>query len=326
MKRIIIMGSPRSGGRSAHLAEMLFEANIDERPEDELFLVPVSEVEVGPCVACNACREKMEVVLRDAQGNEARELRHRCVFDDDMQALYDLIDDADELTVVSPVFFSGAPSLMKALLDRLQPYYWAMKARKAEDGTGSDEGAEARGESKVRKGAERGGGREGVEGCEGAEGCEGVEGSVSIAKRPAALHVVGEGGDPHGYDALVSEVKSALAVAGFRLERVFDWVGKIDEAGEITADAEETVLVKPEAAEAPETSAVPTGTSVDIGMGEKPGKGALRAPAEQGAHLGSQSPPTGKTPHPAKPRPKLDLGAAGKQPPKRNKGKAKRRG
>ena len=36
MKRLIIVGSPRTSGRSAHLAEMLFEANIDEHPEDEL--------------------------------------------------------------------------------------------------------------------------------------------------------------------------------------------------------------------------------------------------------------------------------------------------
>ena len=57
MKRVIIVGSPRSNGRSAHVAEMLFEANIDERPEDELFLVPVSEIEVGPCIGCNACRK-----------------------------------------------------------------------------------------------------------------------------------------------------------------------------------------------------------------------------------------------------------------------------
>ena len=55
MKRVIIVGSPRSNGRSAHLAEMLFEANIDERPQDELFLVPLSEVEVGPCIGCNEC-------------------------------------------------------------------------------------------------------------------------------------------------------------------------------------------------------------------------------------------------------------------------------
>lgn len=200
MKRLIIVGSPRVNGRSARLAESLFEANIEECPEDELFLVPVSEVEIGPCVACDGCREKSGIILKDADGKEITVQRHRCVFDDDMQTVYDLIDEVDEVIVVSPVFFSGSPSLLKSLLDRLQPYFWA-RASAGE-------------------------------------------------KRPAVLHVVGEGGDPHGYEALVSEVKSAFAVAGFRLERVYDWVGKIDESGEIIAEAEELDLtsktVKPD--------------------------------------------------------------------------------
>ena len=192
MKRLIIVGSPRTEGRSSHLAEMLFEANIDERPEDELFLVPVSEVEIGPCIGCDGCREKSNVIVKGEDGGEITVQRHRCVFDDDMQMLYDLIDDADEVTVVAPVYFSGSPAPLKCLLDRLQPYYWAS----------------GRGKKQAKK-------------------------------RPATLHVVGEGGDSHGYDALVSEVRSAIACAGFRLERAYDWIGKIDERGDIVADARE---------------------------------------------------------------------------------------
>ena len=203
MRRLIIVGSPRVNGRSAHLAEMLFEANIDEHPEDELFLVPVSEVEIGPCIGCNACRKMSGVILKDDEGAEVTVQRHRCVFDDDMQTLYDLIDEVDEITVVSPVFFSGAPAPMKCVLDRLQPYFWArLDAREA-----------------------------------AASGIAPLP-----EKRPLTLHVIGEGGDPHGYDALVSEVSSAFAVADFRLERLLDWVGKIDESGEITAEATETSL------------------------------------------------------------------------------------
>ena len=192
MKRVILVGSPRSNGRSAQLAEMLFEANIDERPEDELFLVPVSEIDVGPCIGCNACRAKSEVVTRDDDGNEVSCQLHRCVFDDDMQTLYDLLDDADALTVVCPVYFSGVPAPMKCVIDRLQPYFWAYR----EDGP-------------------------------------------RLPKRPLELHIVGEGGDPHGYAPLISEVKGPFALAGFGLERVFDWVGKIDERGEILDEAEE---------------------------------------------------------------------------------------
>ena len=105
-----------------------------------------------------------------------------------MRELYALLDDADELVVVSPVYFAGPPAQLKALLDRLQPYFW----------------------SDARAGA----------------------------KRPAVLHVVGEGGDPHGFEPLVGIVRSALACAGFTLEMVYDWVGKIDENGQITAEAD----------------------------------------------------------------------------------------
>ena len=204
MNRVIIMGSPRSNGRSARLAEMLFEANIDECPEDELFLVPVSELDIAPCVGCGACRMFSEQgngaeggaeaqaakadESEDGEADDVPDYPYCPRFDDDMQDVYALLPYADELIVVSPVFFSGAPASMKAVLDRLQPHFWAQTRKKG--------------------------------------------------KRPATLHVVGEGGDPHGYGPLVSEVRSALAVAGFKLERVLDWVGKIDASGEITAEAD----------------------------------------------------------------------------------------
>ena len=187
MNRLIIVGSPRTGGRSAHLANMLFETCIEECPDDELALAPVATLSVGGCTGCNACRDNIAKLVE--LGEEALDDDFApCAIDDDMQEIYELIDAADEITVVSPVYFAGPPSQLKALLDRLQPYYWT-NARAEE-------------------------------------------------KRPAVLHVVGEGGDPHGFSALVSCVRSALAVAGFRLETVFDWVGKIDENGEITAEAE----------------------------------------------------------------------------------------
>ena len=219
MNRVDLGGRRITNKKSAHLAEMLFEANIDECPEDELYLVPVSELEIAPCVACGACRmfaksageapDEREAKLQvpeasdaadapgasddggDADGADAPavpDFPYCPRFDDDMQDIYALLPDADELIIVSPVFFSGAPASMKAVLDRLQPHFWA--------------------------------------------------GSRKAPKRPATLHVIGEGGDPHGYGPLVSEVRSALAVAGFRLERVLDWVGKIDESGEIVAEAE----------------------------------------------------------------------------------------
>lgn len=44
-------------------------------------------------------------------------------------------------------------------------------------------------------------------------------------KRPCTLYVVGQGGDPHGYEPLVTIFRSALAVAGFSLDAVHPCIG-----------------------------------------------------------------------------------------------------
>lgn len=196
MNRLIIVGSPRANGRSAALAELLFESCIDECPDDEVALAPVSTLQIDPCQGCDGCKALVEGSPREPRSDEADdEAPRRCVVDDDMADIYELVDAADELIVVSPVYFAGAPAQLKALLDRLQPYFWT-DARKQ-------------------------------------------------SKRPATLHVVGEGGDPHGFEPLVGVVRSSLSCAGFALERVLDWVGRIDEDGEITAEAVEHPLAPP---------------------------------------------------------------------------------
>ena len=190
MNRLIVVGSPRANGRSAALADQLFEACIEDCPDDEVALAPVSTLDIAGCTGCDFCRDGE--TLADLGGpvgeNDVGDGRFRCAIRDDMDEVYPLIDVADELIVVSPVYFAGAPSQFKALLDRLQPYFWT----------------DAR----------------------------------TQPKRPAVLHVVGEGGDSHGFAPLAGTVRSALAVAGFRLEAVYNWVGKINESGEITAEAE----------------------------------------------------------------------------------------
>lgn len=234
MKRLIIVGSPRIEGRSGALADLLFESCIEECPEDEVFLAPVSTLDVAGCNACDWCKRGSAVLPNGGEADvaatcggasrgEAGDLRteargasafpasctttgaltdssislsdkdsdesnRRCVIRDDMDDIYPLLEDADELIVVAPVYFAGPSSQLKAVLDRFQPYFWTRQRAR---------------------------------------------------RRPCTLHVVGEGGDPHGFDPLVGTVRSAAAVAGFRLERVLDWVGKIDESGEIVAEADE---------------------------------------------------------------------------------------
>lgn len=202
MHRVILHGSCRADGRSAALADELFNACIEECPADGVSIVSVSSTEVRPCIGCDECRavaeepihvfEEGDPLLPQEAVAESGALFHHCVIDDDMNEVRKHLDAADELIVVCPVYFASVPAQMKALLDRLQPYYFTdLRTR---------------------------------------------------PKRPATIHVVGAGGDPHGFEPLIGTVRSALSVAGFVVELVLDWVGKIRADGEITADAEEYPL------------------------------------------------------------------------------------
>lgn len=247
MNRLIIVGSPRTDGRSAHLADLLFESCIDECPDDEVALAPVSTLAIEPCQGCDGCKALVERATREPDGDKAEdEAPRRCVIDDDMAEVYELIDAADELVVVSPVYFAGAPAQLKALLDRLQPYFWT----------------DAR----------------------------------HHGKRPATLHVVGEGGDPHGFEPLVGVVRSSLSCAGFALERVLDWVGRIDEDGEITAEAVEHPLAPPPGAGASGSEASVSAT--DDGEAASPAlptRPALRLSSEAKAPQGASEAPSAKS-------------------------------
>lgn len=158
MSSLLISASPRAEGRSAQLAAALFEAWPQEKQE-RTTLFSLADHAINPCTACDACKQD-----------------YHCIIGDDMQLLYPLFESVDDLTIVSPVFFAGPPAQLKALLDRLQPYFW----------------------KSIQEGR--------------------------APKRPASLYVVGEGGDPHGFEALVISTRSALAVTGFSLENVYNCV------------------------------------------------------------------------------------------------------
>ena len=242
------MGSPRSHGRCAALAELLFDTYIEQYPHDAIFLAPISEltldflhkqlpnasapvplaepsapahmplaeanVSAQPSVApaqiqdvstqhvpqqfdcaqpgatqpAQLASTQPVPVTSDPQQLDAYSYLFEC--SDDMKELYAQLNCADELIIVSPVYFSGAPAEFKVLLDRMQPYYLRNRAL-------------------------------------------GVE---KAAYKPAILHIVGEGGDPHGFKPLASEVKSAFSQAGFAVSRVLNWVGCISEDGSILHD------------------------------------------------------------------------------------------
>lgn len=213
MQRLIIVGSPRSGGRSAHLADALMEACIEECPDDGLAVLSVGALDVDGCIGCDGCRpiEGDEAAVDGVDGSDAEDDADAdadldldadvasdalsCVIDDDMAFVRRHLDACDELIIVTPVYFSGVPSQLKAWLDRLQPYFWTDRRH----------------------------------------------GDL----RPTTIHIVGEGADPFGFSGVISTVSSAILCAGFKVERVLSWVGRIDEDGEILADADEIAIDEP---------------------------------------------------------------------------------
>lgn len=106
-KRVLILvGSPREG-RCAQLAESLARGVREAGLTVDIF--KLSEHEISGCVNCEGC-----------SGDGV------CVIDDDMTELDVLVDKADALAVVTPVYFAGPTSQLKAALDRLQPR-WARR-------------------------------------------------------------------------------------------------------------------------------------------------------------------------------------------------------
>lgn len=164
--KLILVASPRFGGQSERLANYLFESYSSENSADSIVVACISALPVSNCLGCGSCAE--------GEG---------CAIEDNMHDWCAMIDDADEIMVVSPVYFAGPPAPYKALLDRLQVYYYNYKM--------NDNGL--------------------------------------APKRPLTLFVLGDGGDPHGFEPLVVCTRSAFAIAGFRLGKVFNGVGLYDE-------------------------------------------------------------------------------------------------
>jgi len=101
MTLLALSGSPRRHGNSETLAGRVLE-ELGRQGQDSR-LVRLNDLHIRPCQGCGGC---------DKTG--------RCVIDDDMQGLYEAIDAADQLLLLSPVYFYGVTAQAKAAVDRSQ--------------------------------------------------------------------------------------------------------------------------------------------------------------------------------------------------------------
>ena len=107
MKVLGIAGSPRSGGNTALLLAELMKGAHSKGAEVKT-IVP-NDLNFISCQHCDACLKK-----------------GKCKYDDDMQMIYDGLEQADRIVLASPVHFMGITAPMKAMIDRCQ-CLWARK-------------------------------------------------------------------------------------------------------------------------------------------------------------------------------------------------------
>jgi len=100
LKAIGIVGSPRKNGNTEILTEHTLQAIAEEGLKTEL--IRLAGLDIRPCNACMACREKDEY----------------CPIRDDLLPIYRKIREADAIMLATPVYFSSATSLLKAFMER----------------------------------------------------------------------------------------------------------------------------------------------------------------------------------------------------------------
>ena len=89
MKIVVLTGSPHEKGTTSVLADAFISGA--KEAGHEIYRFDAAHKSVSGCIACNSCENG----------------ENPCVFEDDMQELIPHLLDADMVTFVSPVFYSG---------------------------------------------------------------------------------------------------------------------------------------------------------------------------------------------------------------------------
>jgi multimeric flavodoxin WrbA len=110
MKIVGIVCSPRQGGNTEIVVEEALSAARERGAETELVLL--ADKQISPCDACGAC-----------SGDGV------CVIEDDMQEIYQQLENADGIIFGTPVYFGNVSAQAKAVMDRTYAFYLKGKLR-----------------------------------------------------------------------------------------------------------------------------------------------------------------------------------------------------
>lgn len=107
MKALIIIGSPRKKGNTDILVGQVRKGI--EEAGGTCEIIRLEGLDIHPCIACGGCEKD-----------------GHCVIQDDMQPIYDKVDNADRLIIASPIYFYSVTAQTKAFVDRCQAF-WSRK-------------------------------------------------------------------------------------------------------------------------------------------------------------------------------------------------------
>lgn len=99
MKVLAISSSPRTEGNSDVLCDQFLKGAKEGEHETEK--INISNKDIAPCSACGLCQ-------RD----------HKCIHNDDMEAILEAMIAADVIVLATPVYFYSMCAQMKLLIDR----------------------------------------------------------------------------------------------------------------------------------------------------------------------------------------------------------------
>lgn len=70
-------------------------------------LYSLDDLDIKYCLGCNACQKNSD---------------NHCVLKDDMNKVYEAIEECDKLIIMSPIYMNQIPRILKNIIDRFNPY------------------------------------------------------------------------------------------------------------------------------------------------------------------------------------------------------------
>lgn len=102
MKILVLNGSPRPEGSTARMCRAFEEETLAKG--HNVVQVDVCMKHINGCLACEACH---------------KDKSRKCIQDDDMQAIYPILDDAEMLVIASPIYYHTYSGQMQCALNRI---------------------------------------------------------------------------------------------------------------------------------------------------------------------------------------------------------------